>query len=155
MQGEASRLCQANVLIKVVRTHLSDADRTCHKPWPSDAPAPEGERAAKNKTQQLQLFQNPSSPAAPRTPPVTGRAGTKEQQKEESSSTCFCYSNWEQPCFTVNGLSIFAAGSYGSWIYVPIAFCIYRFWPPAPAPAPAPVSSFSCLSVSPTRPSAL
>jgi len=37
-------------------------------------------------------------------------------------------SNWEQPCFTVNGLSIFAAGSYGSWIYVPMAFCIYRLW---------------------------
>lgn len=78
---------------------------------------------------------------------------SNKKEKEESSSTCSCYSNWEQPCFTVNGLSIFAAGSYGSWIYVPIAFCIYRLWPPAPAPAP--VSGFSCLSVSPIRPSAL
>lgn len=112
------------------------------------APVPgtekQGVRAAakiKHTESSCNCFRTNPIPAAPRTE-------NKGEPKGGGAAAMILpvsgHFNWEQPCFTVNGLSIFAAGSYGSWIYVPIAFCIYRLWPGSGSSSS---SGFSCRSL--------
>lgn len=94
-----AKLCApANVLIKLVSTHLSDADRT---------------HATSADTMHLHLTQMQKKKQANAAAIVTRlQAGARQWKTRDDHPGG--PNRQAQPCFTVNGLSIFAAGSYGS-----------------------------------------